>query len=350
MSEEIQIRKLSIADAEQFQQCFNAFEHRNYQLDHFYWQYGSNPAGSIQGYGAFFENQLSGIFVVSPVRFQLGKDLLLAAQSMDVLTLPVLQGKGIFKRLAQKTYADLAGEGQVKFTYGFPNASSCHGFVKYLNWTLLDPVPYHFRLLRTSFLNKKLGISARYFLGIPPLPLFPFRGPRYTIRPIQRIPSDVNHLWEAFRQTYQIGLVRDEAYLRWRFEQRPATSYLFYEARDQEDRLLGLAILRMTDKHGGRLAYLMELMTLPQPCAVFAQLLSGVVRSAYEQGAEMIIAWIMEHHPYRRIFLRQGFLPLPRSFWPVELHFGFTAHDQNLTPVLARRRSWYLSYADSDTV
>jgi hypothetical protein len=62
-----------------------------------------------------------------------GKDILVA-QSGDTMTHTQHRGKGLFIKLAQKTY-EFAKENGVRFVFGFPNQNSYPGFVNKLNWT-----------------------------------------------------------------------------------------------------------------------------------------------------------------------------------------------------------------------
>lgn len=57
----------------------------------------------------------------------------LVAQSGDTMTAPNHRKKGLFTKLALKTY-DLSKEEGVKFIFGFPNQNSLPGFKYKLNW------------------------------------------------------------------------------------------------------------------------------------------------------------------------------------------------------------------------
>ncbi|MCB0795626.1 MAG: GNAT family N-acetyltransferase [Flavobacteriales bacterium] len=70
---------------------------------------------------------------VFPLRTQMGGRSVLAAQSGDTMTDPEHQRKGLFVRLATKTYELAADEG-VAFVFGFPNMNSYPGFERKLGW------------------------------------------------------------------------------------------------------------------------------------------------------------------------------------------------------------------------
>jgi len=90
-----------------------------------------------------------GFYTVWPARVRLGREVILAGQSMDTMTHPDYQGRGIFVRLAQACY-DLATSRGYEIIYGFPNALSYPGFVHRLNWDHTGDIPHWIRIIRPS--------------------------------------------------------------------------------------------------------------------------------------------------------------------------------------------------------
>jgi hypothetical protein len=72
-----------------------------------------------------------------------GKDYV-GAQSGDTMTDPDHQKRGLFTRLAKKTYSFCEEEG-INFVFGFPNENSLPGFQRKLNWEFFDTM-YEFSL------------------------------------------------------------------------------------------------------------------------------------------------------------------------------------------------------------
>lgn len=348
MIEEYQIRKLTIEDRERFIGCFNeGVPSCNKDQAHFDWQYVNNPAGPIRGFGAFLDKKLVAIYVVSPVRFQVGNEIVFGAQSMDTLTLPCAQKKGLFKKLAVQTYEDLIQEGRVKFTYGFPNQNSKHGFVKYLNWTLLDPCRFLVRVLNTSCIARKVKLPLRLSL---PVPIFPPWKLKYRVEQVEKLPAGVDILWQNFRKTFNVGVVRDEAYLRWRFEMKPKASYSYFEVRTAGRELEGIGVMRIMDKAEGRVAYLVEFMASEGNKRAMAELLRFMMRRACLEKAEIMATRIGKNHPFYRLLITQGFLSLPGWLQPAKVYPGYVAHDDKFQSILGDSRGWYIGYADDDTM
>lgn len=90
--------------------------------------------GEVIGYLAYHGDEAIAFYAVFPIFVTDGDSRIVAAQSGDTMTHPNHQGKGLFTRLARKTYEAAAAEG-VAFVFGFPNANSYPGFTKKLGWS-----------------------------------------------------------------------------------------------------------------------------------------------------------------------------------------------------------------------
>lgn len=78
--------------------------------------------------------EAAAFFGVLPCHVRFGDRLIFAAQSVDGMTHPDHQGKGLFVALIERTFAHAASVG-VKIGYGFPNSNSLPSFVRKLTWT-----------------------------------------------------------------------------------------------------------------------------------------------------------------------------------------------------------------------
>ncbi|MBK8499336.1 MAG: GNAT family N-acetyltransferase [Flavobacteriales bacterium] len=86
------------------------------------------------GYIAYaIDGEPAAYYGVFPVRVRLAGGDHLAAQSGDTMTDPAHQKKGLFIRLAMRTY-ELAQANGVRFIFGFPNENSRPGFERRLTW------------------------------------------------------------------------------------------------------------------------------------------------------------------------------------------------------------------------
>jgi GNAT superfamily N-acetyltransferase len=330
------------------------------ELAHLDWQYVRPPAGPayvVQAQADTSPPKIAALYVAFPVDVQVGRSAnsdngsseptrrRRIVQSLDTITDSHFRGRGLFVQLGRETYAWCRSEGAVA-VYGFPNANSVHGFVRHLNWHLLDPTPFMIRPIGGRYLRARLNLRRKPIYSRESLAL-----PR-RVEELDHIPSDLNSLWQAFSSTFEIGIVRDDAYLAWRLFERPNSWYRVFISRSPQSELTGLVAYSMENKHGGTIGYLLELMVHPEHKGDGTILARMAVRHLRQRGADLVLAWNLRHSPTRPALRRAGFLPLPRLLRPIELHFGvgpFT-EDEHTRALLLDRHSWYLSYLDSDTV
>ncbi len=115
--------------------------------DEIHTKYGKafTGGGSI-GYIAYSQGTKKpvALYVVFPqIVRTVSNDSFLVAQSGDTMTSPSHRGRGLFIRLAKKTY-ELSRAKGVSVVYGFPNSASFSGFQKKLNWIF----PYNMSVIK----------------------------------------------------------------------------------------------------------------------------------------------------------------------------------------------------------
>ena len=321
----------------------------------FRWQYTRAPAGApVVDFSvdrAAEEERVAGIYAVFPVRAKVGGRTVVGAQSLDTLTDAAFRGRGIFTTLARSVYARCAAGG-VGFVYGFPNGSSAPGFFSKLEWRALDPVPFLIRPLRTGYFLARFPRAGRALARLADLPLPRPRalrpGPGEEVVAVAAFGDEFDALWARASAALPVAVVRDAAYLRWRFA-KPGEGYRTLAVRTAGG-VSAFVTWCVKEKHGGRIGYLMELLAVPGAERAASLLLREAVRRMARERADAVLAWSLAHSPLHAAYRGAGFLVMPERMRPIELHFGVRPLDPELAPLLERRENWYLSYCDSDTV
>ncbi|MFW2137262.1 GNAT family N-acetyltransferase [Chryseobacterium sp. TY4] len=291
-------------------------------------------------------NRVAAIYAIAPVQFVINSTIATGAQSLDTITDENYRGKGLFIKLAKDVY-DKAATQQVKLVYGFPNGSSIHGFQKKLNWDVLDPVPFLLKPLKTKYFTNKIGVLS----WLPNINI----GRRhsadrsYKIIASRSFPNEVNQLWLKFSKDIKVAVNRDKQYLDWRYVNKPDEDYIIRHIYKNDD-YLGYVVFCIKEKHGGKVAYIMELIYDLENQKVGEELVKNAVNEIINQDADCILSWCLEHSPNFKVFKKYGFYNMPEKLRPIELHFGACAFEDALRPIVGKRESWYLSYSDSDTV
>jgi len=103
------------------------------------WLYRDNPWGRAVGFDAYAGDELAAHYATIPVEATLEGERAWGLLSLNTATHPAHQGKGLFTRLAEQTYAR-AHELGYRFVIGVANANSTPGFTRKLGFQLVTPL------------------------------------------------------------------------------------------------------------------------------------------------------------------------------------------------------------------
>lgn len=103
------------------------------------WQYIDNPDGHAVGFNAWYGDELAGHYVTIPFKATVNGKEEKGLLSLNTATHPSHQGKGLFTKLANATYARAEEKGY-GFVTGVANLNSTHGFTKKLGFHLVSPL------------------------------------------------------------------------------------------------------------------------------------------------------------------------------------------------------------------
>lgn len=291
--------------------------------------------------------ELAGMYAVVPARFKIGGSFLLSYQSLDTIVDQDYRGQKLFQKTALTLYTNLENEGEC-LVYGFPNVNSFSGFRKYLDWKFLDPVPFLIRPISLSYFIKSNVLS--HLLSFIRFPVFSFGSKR--LKHFYEFPDlpGLDALCEDFCQSYEVGVHRSLDYLRDRYKFAPEKRYQYIVLTDQASQLRGFGVFCVEEKHGGRIGYVMEVIAHHNDVKSLGKLIGEIVRQCNRARADCVLAWCFNHSlPYKG-YRSNLFVPIPERIRPVELHFGYRYRGGYYSSLLTHRRSWFISYSDSDTV
>ncbi|KEY18787.1 GNAT family N-acetyltransferase [Kaistella antarctica] len=341
------IFNISKETAPLFKSCFDA-NGSSKSIEKIIWQFLETPSKKQLVDIAIDKEteKVAAVYAVFPVHFQIDRKKVLACQSLDTMTDVDYRGKGLFVKLAADVYQKAHSDG-LKLVYGFPNGSSIHGFVKKLSWQVLDPVPFLIKPLKTKYFTDKIkmlswlpNISLSRSYGL---------GKNYIIKNEKVFPAAVDEIWNNFSKDIKVAVHRDKAYLDWRYLNKPSEDYMIDHIYSG-NKYIGYIVYCIKEKHGGKVAYIMELVYQLEFEDAASFLLKNALNIIRKSGADCILVWCLEHSPNYKIFSKRGFFTMPEKFKPIELHFGVRAFDESLAHMINDRKNWYLSYSDSDTV
>ncbi|MDE2606451.1 MAG: GNAT family N-acetyltransferase [Burkholderiales bacterium] len=120
-----------------FGECFPGTNKFNRQYVE--WLYQQNPYGPAVGFDAWLGDRLASHYVGIPIAAQVDGTPARALLSLNTATHPEHQGRGLFTKLAERTY-DTAAEQGLDLVFGVANANSTPGFTRKLGFQLVEPL------------------------------------------------------------------------------------------------------------------------------------------------------------------------------------------------------------------
>jgi len=295
------------------------------------WSFAGNPqpfavarrAGRIVGLSAYIRSRM--IF-----EGQLGW----ALQAVDSFVGAEVRGKGVFTRLA-RAYDDHARASQADLVWGFPNDNAAPAWFGRLGWHRHGQVPMLIKPLRAGYFLRKLRMPFDFPIS---------RARDQNLTAIADVAGWADEMWARIAPRIGCGTIRDRAFLRHRLFEAPAAAG-YRVVADTHPQTAALVATCEAEKHGGRIAYLLEAMG-----GVSARdLLMSELGRLRDRGVELVLAWCFPWSPNFRMLRGAGFLPLPERIRPIRIWFG--SRPQTGTARCADwHGQWYLSCLDSDTV
>ena len=313
------------------------------------WQYQANPHGPAWfavGRDPEADGAIVGLIALIATRFRIAGEGVLGYQAVDTIVDPAYRGRNIFVGMGKAGH----GGGDVhggKALWGFPNANAARGWFGRLGWRNFGAIPFLVKPLRSGYFLRRVAGP----LGAFNLPIARRRraaDPRYQA--IGRFDDQATALWRACAERVGCGVDRDADFLNWRLMDRPGSVYRTTGLRDPAGRLKAFVSTALLDKHGGRVAYVMEAMAAPEDARELAALLRHEIARRAAEGADVAFAWCPPTAWNRPIYKAARFLPLPERLRPIAIHFGARPIAADAPAAIGDADAWFISYLDSDTV
>jgi hypothetical protein len=160
------------------------------------------------------------------------------------------------------------------------------------------------------------------------------------------LPADAGRLWEAAAHDADVSVVRDEAYLRWRYR-RPSGVYRCVEVRTA-GHLTGLGVLGIRTQMGLRTGFVTEAMVAGDDARTWRDLLAALLDAARELDCDACSALGFPGAPERRAYVRAGFVPVPARLNPEDIVLSVRRSDGAREPALVTTSRWRLAWGEHD--
>lgn len=172
-----------------------------------------------------------------------------------------------------------------------------------------------------------------------------------TIQTVDHFNEDFDEFWRKVRDKYPVMVIRDRAFLAWRFARVSGRRYHILVARAQ-DQMLGYAVLCCSTTRGVKAGLIMDLLVTDGLLGKTAGACLMAEAEAYFRAQEMSLAagLMVPFAAEYRILRRAGYTRLPQAFAPRAFRFAFFVHnsrERDLISLLAR--DWFITMADYES-
>lgn len=311
----------------------------------FVWWFERNPTKYVNIYLAEWAGRVIGVSSTAPFRVSGDGEEHLVPFSINVLTHPDHRGQGIFSALELANEEDAVRNG-CPLMLSFPNALSTPIFMNRLGWSRGRAPAFMLKVLNPApLLRAALDVTPPEWLGGPARSVLrrALREASSTaLQPIDEFDCNFDRLWEQERGRRRWGLVKDSAYLSWRFLEAPSGRYRCWRILDGRE-LAGYLVTGTVVKKGLRLGFIADLVP-PATDGVLAAALGVADAWFARQDVDAILAFAPAGTVAKFQYLRFAYLPTPKR-----LNFIYKILDTRFSAIpFAERSLWDFNLGDLD--
>lgn len=261
------------------------------------WMYLDNPAGPAIVHSARHNGKVVASFALAPKAVQVDGQPMVFGKTMDMFTHPDYQGMGLIKRCTQAVFDDARAAG-ISGWYVTPSVNSYPIFTGKWGYREDFRLVYRARVLRyAAVLPAAIRPAGPARLAGKLLDavrrLLPGRGIRLPagveLRPISGFGPEVDQLWQRVAPGYRVALVRDAAYLNWRYVQNPDDYTVLGLWRDGV--LAGIVVLTETIRRGVAVGELVDYVCGMDDQETFRLLVAVALDHSRRRGHALVQAW-----------------------------------------------------------
>lgn len=269
--------------------------------------------------------------------------------------------RGLFPKLAEKVYHDIRKEG-CRLVFGFPNSQSNYSIFRKIGWfevsnfplhlMICNSIPFAGRIIGHNVFSAILGRVGNYLLHTADRLLNKgLSGAPYEIIKVREIDEKMDRIWETTHIAGNLAVVRNKKYLTWRYLEKPYFKYDIYKVVSKDGSVKGYYIVFVSERFGLKTVYVMEMLAGEDDKDVYCLMLNHLKKLAHEQKADAVSMLIMPGNAHYRIFMKSGFIRVPRKLFPQQIYFGARILSGELdNNYIKKENNWYISWGDLDVV
>jgi hypothetical protein len=279
------------------------------------------PANAPNAFVAVDGERVVGHYAGTPLRIKLGQQEILAYHGCDVMTDAAYRRHGVLTALGQAANAAWVAS-DAAFQYALQHAG-WGSRLAYLGWQVLFKAiwlarPLHVedaavrRFAWAGPAKPAIGAGGRAWHAAWSAPLAA-AAKGVDVERCERPGVEYDALWDELKSHYEATLVRDRAWVAYRYTSAPGYDYRLLLAR-RANRPCGSLVYRLTTDGVRTTGWIMDLFTAPGDRATRAALLRAGLDDLYRAGAGSARFLVPEGIPLERELRRFGFFTSPGHY------------------------------------
>jgi len=263
--------------------------------------------------------------------------------------------QGVFRKLADFATEDLVQSG-IHLVYSFPNDRSIHTFLKYNGYTLVCTLGTHVLPVRSGdILRSKvnmLGLERAAGYGTDLFfDLFSVsKSSEASIHLHREIDQDTIEVFSAYQKAHRIALLRDDRYLKWRFDRRPSSTHFYFSINDPDHQKVAVAIFKLDEMFDNPVLVLMDYAYVPGKENYLLQLIQYVRKhGSKEIGNKFNLITTSGNSEFLPLLKKIGFMRVPERFDRRPLKLVVKSLSEQAEDVLDPQ-NWHLTLSDWDVL
>jgi len=325
------------------------------------WQCERSPAGpAIATLAREVETgRLIGQAVTIPINVRLSGKVRTAGLSLNPVADPGYQGRDIYVGLLRDVCALSAKEG-IAFTYGFPDRLSYSTFVNEAGFRdagsvllLIRPLNPERLALKTTHgrLPGRMAAIARRIWRTPaPAPRQDVL-PSLEIAEVRSFDDSFAVFWERVQHRFPIMVVRDPAYLNWRFVDVPTREYTILAARS-DGQIRGFAVLRVAPLGQFSAGLIVDLIVeaSAEGRAAGRLLIDRAYSYSKDRDLDLVASLALRHTDEFRLLRSRGFWVCPKFLQPQPFRLVVRCHNEEASRLAYDLQNWFVTMGDYHAV
>jgi len=324
---------------------------RSIETSYYEWKLLKNPIGKSIFCLVEDNGQIIAQLGVVPKLIKIFDARIVSAELGDAITDKNYRGQGLFTFLLKETRERALKEG-ITLIYGQSNERSLPGerkagydtipnfglknYIKIVNFQKVLKLKVGNKIVSSciSFICTKL---LKYSLNINKDKDYKSK---YDITYITEFDESVESFFEQVSNDYDVILIRNRNYLKWRFLDNPDNYDIFMARKD--GKVLGFVVIKIGFFDKLRVGYIADFLTVKDG-RIFADLIRFALKEFHKKDVDIISCWALRNSFYARELMKRYFLPYK--------NIPFIIYRSKLgNSLIKSNHVWHFTMADSDNI